>query len=427
MRPASHNSCLYPESTSFERNIVMIEKKLLSERVPVHAATVKFQSGFSLVELMVAMVLGLFLSAAVAAGYLTTKRTYQTTQQVSRIQENSRFAIHFLGKAIRNAGNFGCVDNIRNHVNSDIFDFSKPVMGWNFNGTNQGNVYSLPAPGATAALSEWSQTNGPSSDLPALLAPGGVNRAIPGSDVILVQGLSPPQDIILTGNATNSNTIGATSATGGGHGVPADTIVIISNCYESAERYQTNQNENADTMTRANNNDNPGNVHLSNNVWATSYGAESSFFYDTSAFYYLGRRANSVMPSLFKLPIGDQGTTGTPIELVEGVQNMQIIYGEDVTDDRVVDRYVSADEIINWSNVISVRIALIVRSISDNAVDKDHNKTFTLLDNIGVKLAAGSDDRVLRYPVQTTIRLRNSGLFKDTKSCTAVGNATQCP
>jgi len=62
------------------------------------------QQGLSLIELMVAMALGLLLIAGALQMMLTSQTIYRTTDTLSRIQENGRFALSFLTKSIRMAG-----------------------------------------------------------------------------------------------------------------------------------------------------------------------------------------------------------------------------------------------------------------------------------------------------------------------------------
>lgn len=63
-----------------------------------------FQRGFSLVELMVAVVLGLLLTIVVSTIFLGGKQTFKTQDDLSRVQENGRFALDLLGRTVRLAG-----------------------------------------------------------------------------------------------------------------------------------------------------------------------------------------------------------------------------------------------------------------------------------------------------------------------------------
>jgi len=68
------------------------------------------QQGMTLVEIMIALLLGAFLLAGVMQIFLSTKRTYQMQENMSRLQENGRFAMEFLNRDIRMAG-FRCWPN----------------------------------------------------------------------------------------------------------------------------------------------------------------------------------------------------------------------------------------------------------------------------------------------------------------------------
>lgn len=61
-------------------------------------------AGLSLVELLVAVAIGLFVVMAVGALYVNSKTTYVAQDANSRVQENARFAVELLGREIRAAG-----------------------------------------------------------------------------------------------------------------------------------------------------------------------------------------------------------------------------------------------------------------------------------------------------------------------------------
>ena len=65
-------------------------------------------AGFTLVELMVAMVIGLFLLAGVISIFVTSRESFRTNENLARIQENARFSFEILMREIREAGNVPC-------------------------------------------------------------------------------------------------------------------------------------------------------------------------------------------------------------------------------------------------------------------------------------------------------------------------------
>jgi type IV pilus assembly protein PilW len=62
------------------------------------------QRGFSLVELMVAMAIGLIMTLVIAEMFVGNKRTYTVQDENARLQENARFAFSLLSRQIRIAG-----------------------------------------------------------------------------------------------------------------------------------------------------------------------------------------------------------------------------------------------------------------------------------------------------------------------------------
>lgn len=62
------------------------------------------QSGFSLIELMIAMVLGLVLVGALINTFISSNRTYRVQEGLAQSQESARFALEILGQELRMAG-----------------------------------------------------------------------------------------------------------------------------------------------------------------------------------------------------------------------------------------------------------------------------------------------------------------------------------
>ncbi|MFZ2209109.1 MAG: PilW family protein [Porticoccaceae bacterium] len=62
------------------------------------------QSGFSLVELMIALLLGLLLMSGIIAVYLESKNSFVQDEAISRVQENGRFALRLLTREIAMGG-----------------------------------------------------------------------------------------------------------------------------------------------------------------------------------------------------------------------------------------------------------------------------------------------------------------------------------
>lgn len=72
---------------------------------PVPAA----QRGFTMIELMIALLLGLLVVAAASSLFLSNKRVYGASEAIGRIQENQRSAFEILARDIREAGTNPCL------------------------------------------------------------------------------------------------------------------------------------------------------------------------------------------------------------------------------------------------------------------------------------------------------------------------------
>ena len=62
------------------------------------------ERGFSIVELMIALLLGLILLGGVIQVFLSSRQTHSANEAMSRMQENGRFALEFIARSARLAG-----------------------------------------------------------------------------------------------------------------------------------------------------------------------------------------------------------------------------------------------------------------------------------------------------------------------------------
>ena len=65
-------------------------------------------AGFSLIELMIAMLLGLIVIGGVVSVFLANQQSYRTNQALGDVQDGSRIAFEMMAQDIRNAGLTGC-------------------------------------------------------------------------------------------------------------------------------------------------------------------------------------------------------------------------------------------------------------------------------------------------------------------------------
>lgn len=359
------------------------------------------QSGMSLVEVMVAMVAGLILMAAAFQVFTSSKQTYRMQESLSRLQENGRFATMQLMNDMRMAGFSGCTTEVNNLLDpggagysDDFFNLDRPVFGWEAAGTAPTDNYTIgnPDPGSIA-LSQW--TDNSAAGLNALLQ----DRVVPGTDVIVVKRAERHTGLVATGNTpANAATIDLTTASG----IPQGSIVLVSDCAGS-DVFQNTQNASGSTLTRGAGGQ-PGNLPSGTAQFSHQYSGSVEIHTYAIDAYYVGIGVSG-RPSLMRMRLG----TGLPMdpdtdieELVEGIDNLQWLYGEDSNQDLAVDGYVTANNVTDWSNVIALRGAMLVTSVNPS-LDEAQGGTFDLN---GVTVTPPADRRQ-RQVFMTTIALRN--------------------
>ena len=70
--------------------------------------SLRHQRGVTLVELMVALALGLLITVAMLKVYVDASGLYRFNEGLARVQENGRFALEFIRRDARVAGFWGC-------------------------------------------------------------------------------------------------------------------------------------------------------------------------------------------------------------------------------------------------------------------------------------------------------------------------------
>jgi Tfp pilus assembly protein PilW len=81
------------------RSVFRLSHKALKMR-----GTLKRQSGRSIIELMIAIAIGLAISSAIVAIYLSSRSTSRTQDSSSQIADSGRFALLLIGRQIRQGG-----------------------------------------------------------------------------------------------------------------------------------------------------------------------------------------------------------------------------------------------------------------------------------------------------------------------------------
>lgn len=369
-------------------------------------------AGLSLIELLIAMVLGLTLAAGVIQIYVGSTTTERDQEARLRMQENGRFALNFLANEMRMAGYLGCFgsmegltanDNL-NHPANSTMQPGYGIQGWEAAGTAPGDIANSVLNVATIASNnaEWTGSDFPGFNIPVV-------QAVPNSDILrLWGGIGEPAIVTAITNAGADPVLTTTTNAG----IQDNDFLIVSDC-EQVDFAQACDVVNAGVVTTVTLDTtcpmgNIGAAFLSSVAPAEVMRLQGSLF-------YVGKRDNDATnpPTLFRASLDTNGTIDTPEELVEGVESMQLLYGVNVDQDirATVDAWVTADNVFDWDEVIAVRINLLMQSIEDGTVPEPQAYTFNGVNynGVGANGSLPADERVRRI-FQTTISLRNRAL-----------------
>lgn len=384
----------------------------------------RYQSGLSLVELMVAIAIGLFLMAGAVTIFTNSKRTYTETNDSSRMQESLRFAMDMIAHDVRMAGYFGCAygkdpANFKNGVSTvaTLFDTARgPLQGyddsaatkqwWPAGPTAETTVADATATGAGGA----SVTPLVGSDAITIRHAGGPRWRVNGtmasaSAAVPISNVSSTECVNSAGTVSNPNPECASGTLvygGNGTTIAANDFVMVSSC-GTGDVFQATSTGN--TLSHA-------------TALAAAYDNNAVVSRVTFVRYYVGVKNGE--PALWR-EINDGGNVNE-IMLLPGVENLQITYGVDANADGVADNFLPAgaaglQTADDWSKVIGVRIGIVARSQAANTLEQDTiartvNSTNMKLDANGMLVdaagaAAAANDNRRRRIMETTIMLRN--------------------
>jgi len=311
--------------------------------------------GFSLVELLVAMVVGLLVLGGVLAAYLRARDTQATGESVARLQENARLALAIIAQDLRMAGYWGLTNR------ADLLALNA-----------SSSFPSICGPGWTTDLAHPVTGRDDAYGAACAAAGGG---AVAGTDLLVIRRASAerltPQSATLPATQ-RTRVLLVTSRTGGELFIPAQTGNVLP----------------------------PG--------YATSDVAGQPPLADTRALlvdaYYVSRNSSVAngYPALRRKTLIAGPAIGEE-ELVPGVEDLQVRFGVDSDGDGRVDAYANPGAVAASATVLEARIWLRLRALEFDAAPLPP-VTFDYADRHVIAPA----DHHRRLLVATTVHIRNA-------------------
>jgi type IV pilus assembly protein PilW len=360
------------------------------------------QTGLSLVELMVAIAIGLFLLAGAVTIFANSKRTYVEQEDMSRIQENLRYALDVLSRDLRSAGYFGCgyaiddtkLNNTLGATAGTLLDTSPgPIEG--MEGTASTKTW-LPS-GNTSDVT--ASTAGTADGITIRHAAGPtweVTSDFAANEAVDVNNVTTAYTADGTYDSINANVVFG----GDGARIEANDLVTVGAC------------GNTDLFKAGTSN---GTTIAHSATLSTGYNVKARVSRATLVRYYIANDATTSEPGLYRQTWRRSSNAVVTELLVPGIENMQITYGVDDNNDFAIDRFVNAGTanvtdttVDNWDKVIAVRVGLLGRSATANAPETDA-QSYVLN---GTTIAAANDKRK-RRAIEATVFIRNNSINSD--------------
>ncbi|WP_267222896.1 PilW family protein [Dyella silvae] len=315
--------------------------------------------GFTLIELMIAMLLGLIVIGGVISVFLANQQTYRTSKALGEVQDGSRLAVEMLAHDIRNAQLTGCNNNNR---------FTNVLKN-------------SPGNGGTTWWANWNNAiSGYTTGMTDTAAPTG---QVANTDSIQLLGVADTSMSVQTHTPTTlSFTLnGSASDLQGG-----DVVMVCDPDHATLLKITSYDATSKTIVYDATNNCStglgyPGVCVASGNPY--TFGPNAQIAKLTAVDWYIGSytaKDGSTGTSLYRLTVGNNGGT-TAQEMVRGVTGLTITYlASGATS------FVAPTASTNWAAITAVQVQLTLQST----------------DNL-----AGSNAKPLARTINTTVTLRN--------------------
>ena len=324
--------------------------------------------GFSLIELMIALIIAGILLFGLAVFFVSSSRSFSEAERVSRQIENGRYALGLLSEEIRLAGFYGQVKDVTLLPITPVPPALIPMPATLPDPcvTALGTTTGLVATGVTAGLPIPIQGVDNVGILGA--APSCVPDAVPGTDIIVVR-------------RANTTTIPAASAVTNGYYTQTTNCATETPAFQVAQSGFTLHDRDCSTV-----------MPIRQYHVYIYYIAPCSVATGSGGTCAAG---DVPLPTLKRVELcSDTGATNAacasgagsmsnPEPLVEGIENIQYEYGLDtsVPPDGSPDLYTAApSSITQWSQVVAVRIHLLARNADATAGYTD-TKTYAMGNN----------------------------------------------
>jgi len=316
----------------------------------------KSQQGLTILEMLIALVLGLILFAGVMSIFVGMRVTTQETTSYGELQENGRFALSMITNDLIRQGFWGDMDG-----NLDFAGLTQTIdpalLAGDCIGGGANNASFPIAIGHFRTL--WGTTVVGAANM------GCINDAVIGSDIIQIKrAISSPV-------------------------LPANV---------AANRYYLASNPNSAAIFA-------GNAAVPNLNFARLWEYQHHVYYISNE-----AQGNDVVPVLRQGQLTNVGNAMNFSMVVEGIERIRFMYGVDTDDDGAVNAFISANNMTNafWDNENDVSILAVKVYVLARDILRDQKYTNTNTYQLGDLAVQGNGDNYRRLLFSSTITLHNA-------------------
>ena len=363
------------------------------------------QRGLTLIELMVAIVIGLLLVLGVIRIYLATQSAVRITQAQAAIQENARAGLEFLHKEVRLAG-FSSVcltqeaerrnatSQVTGLPSNSVFNVDPGIQGYAFK-LSTGSIPDVSGPPVTASANDFSPP------LATELLSSGTNVPAPikNSDVLVIRYTEAIGGVqMLSTNTIKPSILGL--APGSGVRIAPNSLLRVERCIDlTANDIFINQTPTSAKEAESLQISKP----FGTKWWSSEYVKDGHLYYYHIKAFYVGVDPDSGLPGLYRYTFGLNGTGAREL-LIPGVSSMRVRYHMGAG-----DRYITADAAtpLTWFGVDGVEIGVLLQN-TERSGGTTSNR-FELLPDASVEV---NRSPYLFKSIRTSIALRNRLITK---------------
>jgi len=297
----------------------------------MHTFDSRKQAGFTLVEIMVAMLLSLVLGFAIVTVFVNNSHSFSQDDNVLRMQDDARYALQQIAFDLSMAGHYAELLSPANVVQD-----ANLAIGTDCGPTTVNNwTYLTTQPATGASLSLVAIDNANSAQVVAGHSCFGGSEVLPGTDVVSIKRVAGAESTAFRNGGIYLQTNGTVGLLYRAPMLGAPTIPIA----------------------------------LPRTEWEYR-----------PAIYYIRQFANAPgdnIPTLCRKVLAGAGPSMITECIATGIENLQIEYGVDTSNDGNPNAYVSAPALADLQNVVSARIFLLART-TDIDTRHTNQKTFSL-------------------------------------------------